>query len=152
MRHLAILSSLLLLAFAAGSATAEVYKWTDAQGKVHFGDKPPASEKQPVEKIDAKGAYAPGTDAQVKEVYQRTNRMFDAKDKMKKDEQARQAQQTAQHRERLKDACLDAREAERAMNGPVVFTDDEGREIKTSEVERKQKLQETRQWIAANCN
>mgnify|MGYP005819500021 CR=1 FL=1 len=29
---------------------AEIYKWTDANGKVHFGDKPPASQQS--EEID----------------------------------------------------------------------------------------------------
>ena len=31
----------LLLAILALPAAAEIYKWTDAQGKVHYGDQPP---------------------------------------------------------------------------------------------------------------
>lgn len=31
----------LLLAFASVSASAQVYKWTDARGTVHYGDTPP---------------------------------------------------------------------------------------------------------------
>jgi glutaredoxin len=31
---------LILLFVLAGSATAEIYKWTDANGRVHFGDNP----------------------------------------------------------------------------------------------------------------
>ncbi len=33
----------LLLVLLAWPAGAEIYKWTDAQGKVHYGDHPPAN-------------------------------------------------------------------------------------------------------------
>jgi len=33
----------LVLATLAAPAGAEIYKWTDAQGKVHYGDHPPSS-------------------------------------------------------------------------------------------------------------
>ena len=33
------------LALACGLATAQVYKWTDPSGKVHYGDSPPAETK-----------------------------------------------------------------------------------------------------------
>jgi len=36
-----LLPGLLLLACASGPASAQVYKWTDAQGTVHYGDTPP---------------------------------------------------------------------------------------------------------------
>ncbi|MDD5388806.1 MAG: DUF4124 domain-containing protein [Gallionellaceae bacterium] len=34
---------LLLLALLAAPAGADIYKWTDAQGKIHYGDQPPSS-------------------------------------------------------------------------------------------------------------
>ncbi len=34
---------------SANGATAKVYKWTDADGRVHYGDKAPASGAQQVE-------------------------------------------------------------------------------------------------------
>ena len=33
----------LVLAMLAAPAGADIYKWTDAQGKVHYGDHPPSS-------------------------------------------------------------------------------------------------------------
>ncbi|MFZ5653583.1 MAG: DUF4124 domain-containing protein [Pseudomonadota bacterium] len=39
--RLATLLSGLLLAGAAGAG--DIYRWTDAQGRVHFGDRPPAA-------------------------------------------------------------------------------------------------------------
>lgn len=45
--------SLLMLAAAmlTGSAAAEVYKWVDKAGNVHFGDQPPPGEKAVKENI-----------------------------------------------------------------------------------------------------
>lgn len=59
---------LLMLAAAtlAGSAAAEVYKWVDKAGNVHFGDQPPPGEKavkeniRPPESIKSTPSTAPG--------------------------------------------------------------------------------------------
>jgi len=41
---------LLLCCVLAAGARADVYRWTDAQGRVHFGDRPPAgAASEPVE-------------------------------------------------------------------------------------------------------
>lgn len=47
------LYSLLLLAINF-SVQADVYKWVDESGRVHYGDKPSKREKANAEKIDAK--------------------------------------------------------------------------------------------------
>ena len=46
------LPALLLLAHASPEATAQVKKWTDAEGKVHYGDRPP--ENADAEKVTTK--------------------------------------------------------------------------------------------------
>ena len=148
MKRMALLLSLALLAPLAG---AEIYKWTDAQGHVHFGDKPVDKEKgHEVQVRD----YKPGTDKEVLDVYQRTDRIYDAKDKQRQDEaaKAKAAQDDQASREqKAKDKCFQARERERNLDGPVVFVDDYGKPVKVTDAERKQELQELRKWIAANC-
>lgn len=42
---------ILTLLVAPWSAQAEIYKWTDANGKVHFSDQPPAQTKQKHETV-----------------------------------------------------------------------------------------------------
>ena len=44
----------LALAFPAG---AQVYKWTDSAGKVHYGDKPPEDAKASQVKVDAVSSH-----------------------------------------------------------------------------------------------
>jgi glutaredoxin len=41
------------------AATAQVFKWTDAQGKVHYGDKPPEDAKTKQIKVDARSYDGP---------------------------------------------------------------------------------------------
>ena len=58
MRRLAL--TLVLLAGSA-SATAQLYRWTDEKGKVHFGDTPPPAGARDVSKKDlATGTAASG--------------------------------------------------------------------------------------------
>ena len=52
--------ALLLLALAASfAAHAQVYKWTDPSGKVHYGDRPPAETKTEKVKIDIQSYDGP---------------------------------------------------------------------------------------------
>lgn len=51
MKRLSTLAPLCALALLPAGAQAEVYKWTDEQGRVHYSDKPPASGKAEQVKI-----------------------------------------------------------------------------------------------------
>lgn len=48
MRHVLIVLLLPLLG-ATGPAAADVYRWTDARGVIHYTDQPPAKDAKPVE-------------------------------------------------------------------------------------------------------
>lgn len=145
------LPGILLSALAVQAGAGDVFTWKDAEGRTHFGDKPPAEAKKDAQKVEATEAYSPGTDKNVKDIYQRTNRMFDAKDKIRQENAAAQQKQAEEHEAQLKQACYDARERVHKLSGPVIFVDDYGREIKSSDAERKQQLEETREWVAKNC-
>lgn len=43
--------------FASGAAQAQVYKWTDAEGKLHYSDTPPPSNK--AQTVDDKVSVVP---------------------------------------------------------------------------------------------
>jgi hypothetical protein len=51
----------MLLVLSAGLAEAQVYKWQDDQGRVHYGSRPPASV--PAEAVKIEEAPAPSPDA-----------------------------------------------------------------------------------------
>ena len=54
MKPLALLAACLAVAFSAG---AQVYKWTDSTGKIHYGDSPPQDAKTSQVKVDAVSSY-----------------------------------------------------------------------------------------------
>ncbi|MDP3848843.1 MAG: DUF4124 domain-containing protein [Pseudomonas sp.] len=102
MRHF-LLCALLLPAVA----TAEIYRWTDANGQVHFGAAPQAGAVQ----VEVKPPVAQH-DAVVAERQQRTERFFDARrqEQQQASEQAREQQaKTAQECQQLREqfAVLD---------------------------------------------
>ena len=55
----------LLVAFlCSNSVNAEIYKWTDEQGNVHFSDQVPANKKQKADSVDVSGAHPSGVDVE----------------------------------------------------------------------------------------
>jgi len=44
-----LITVLAIAALATAAQAAEVYKWTDKDGRVHYGDKPKAAPAEPVE-------------------------------------------------------------------------------------------------------
>lgn len=68
----------LILAVAALPAYAQLYKWTDADGKVHYSDRPQdgvKSKEIAVQRPASKPAAAPGDDWQRRELESRERRM-----------------------------------------------------------------------------
>jgi len=68
----------LILALAAIPAYAQLYKWTDANGKVHYSDRPQdgvKSKEIAVQRAAAKPAAAPADNWQQRELESRERRM-----------------------------------------------------------------------------
>lgn len=99
-----ILSTLLLLAVAAPVA-AELYRWTDADGRVHFSDTPPGRQKAEVLQAPVAtppGSVAPATGAVSSGDSSRRNREHRLQEAWR---------QEAEQKQREKEAS-DARQAE----------------------------------------
>ncbi|WP_271409019.1 DUF4124 domain-containing protein [Pseudomonas sp. Q1-7] len=114
MRHL--LCCLLLVPAIAG---AEIYRWTDAQGRVHFsatpveGAEPVSVKPQVVERDDA-----------TREREARTAKFYDAR----RQEQAAAAGRVTQAREQQQQRCSQMREQQSQLNrgGPFYRLDERG--------------------------
>lgn len=68
----------LILALAALPAYAQLYKWTDADGKVHYSDRPQdgaRSKEIAVQRAATKPAAAPANDWQQRELESRERRL-----------------------------------------------------------------------------
>jgi len=106
---------------AMGSAQAELYKWTDAQGKVHYTDQPPTLKAQVIKHCDAGQA----------DITSQATRSLDAKDqayqkrRKEADEARTKADKEAEQARVQRENCDKARNhLSTLQNNPRVYTTD----------------------------
>lgn len=92
---------LLCLLLLPGLAAAEIYRWTDANGQVHFGQRPAAAG---AEKVEVK-TQAVEPDLLVRERQERTNRFYDAR----REEQAQASAVAAERQAKRATECRELR-------------------------------------------
>src|SRR5574343_1527840 len=107
MRHLLLIAALL-----PTLATAEIYRWTDEQGRVHFAQRPVAG----AETVEVKPQVVE-RDAHTREREARTQRFYDAR----REEQQQAAATAAAQREERAGECRDLRR--RLAQSPDGFSD-----------------------------
>jgi len=125
------------------SAHAEVYRWTDSDGKVHYGDKKP---KAPAEDItqDVKKTNVDTSSAE----HQKLEKVFRKENDADREYKAQQSLPDPI----LLQRCEKAKEYIRLENRPIQFYDDEGKIRKVSEADRQKHDAETREFIKNNCS
>lgn len=128
-------------------AMAEMYKWVDDQGRVHFSDKKPAHAQAQDISESVKQQNIDYGSTKVEQQLQRIERNQAAK---QTEQQQRTAHQSNQDQERER-SCKEARKHLRVIKGRVIFLDDENREVKVTEAERAQKAAELEQQIQKYC-
>lgn len=147
MKRLLILSLLL----ACAPASAEIVKWVDSEGKVHYGDQPPASAKkqQPMNIRNQPGALG-GTAGQKSAAEQeaefRRRRMEEADAEKKAAEDRAQA-------EIAKRNCADARNNLRALQEGVRLTkyNEKGERVFLDDAERAKAMADAQQAVKDWC-
>ena len=134
----------------ASSATAALYKWTDANGRVVYSDVPPNDANIKVEKV---GAPPPPADPNaVKELAVKElefkKRQMDAQEKNKKSETlradaAKRSEQCARTQAHIKQlGALQVAYVRYNDKGEIVYVDDAARLKERAELET---------WVKANC-
>lgn len=141
-----LLLSALILALAAATAQAQIYRWVDANGKTHYSDAPPATGKPKVDMVGAGSAPAgtkSGSDWQEKE------REFRRRRAEINEATAKEEQEAAARREK---ACSRARSQMAAMEGvPVYRVGKNGERIYLDDGERTAYEERTRREMTENC-
>jgi len=125
---------------------SEVFQWKDAQGQVHFGDRPPNSTK--AENISDKlDKINLSTDLSSPELILKYERQKEAK-RQNKREQKSQESKLNSIRSKL---CTRALENQQILVGRVIFMDENGKEMKVTEKERQKRADEIAVVIKKNC-
>jgi hypothetical protein len=130
-------------------AAAEVYKWTDAQGRVHYGDRAPDQDVKPMD-INPHGNSTSGVadDARRQENTRRLLRAFDEENRIKQEQQRKQQARESQRAKR----CAEARDRRsRYRDARALYDfDKQGRRYFLSEEQRRQAearaVRDVRQW------
>lgn len=113
-----------LALLGASSAQAQIFRWTDAEGKVHFGEQAPDANAQPIEVNPQIMERDPATRAS----QARTDKIFAAREQEQQQarnnraaEQARQNQECAGLRRKLADVSHDGRYFKINTNGEKAY-------------------------------
>jgi hypothetical protein len=148
MQH-SILAAVLALTLAGTPVAAEVYKWVDAEGNVHYGDRPPSSGQ---ETHSLSLPSAPDRDSDHGERSLKQRRLLEAFEAERAEAQRVETAAAEAKREQAH-KCEQARRTlanfERAN---VVYTTDEsGARVYMSDEERRGAAANARAWIGKHC-
>ena len=145
----AILSCLL-----APAVSAEVYKWTDAEGRVHFGDRPPGRDAESVTirgagKDDANDYQAPVTPADRAAKQRRLLNAFE-EERRQKQEQKDEARNKKMERQR---SCAKARDELEGLltHGRIYNLDKDGNRVYLDGPGRDRAIADARREVEHRC-
>jgi len=137
----------LLLLGSTTQLNAEVYQWRDAEGKVHFSDKKPAS----TDAEDISDSLEHTNVEQSGDQRKRLNRLFvkeTPEERQLKEAQARDSQTAQAQQENL---CREARQRLKILRGRVVFPDGKGGYVSIPETERERRAGEMQRQVTRLC-
>ena len=139
-------AGLIAILLAAAASAGELYRWVDAEGKVHFGDRPPLEAE--AEDIGDDLRPINSADATRPQQFTRSGQQASAQQQY----EARQRNQQQQQRRQLERACQRAQRSLRMLQGRVTFVDENGKSVKITERERQQRAARLQREIAQVCS
>lgn len=146
-RRAGLVALALGLFLGAGIAgAAGVYKWTDADGKVHFTDKPPPDVK--AETVRTNTSHDEHTADRLNALKERADENYEARQK-RKEEAVEAAQVKRDLRARCEAAQNHLRELESSTRRQVV--NEKGEREFLEETKRQQWMSDARKEIAETC-
>lgn len=145
-------SLLLLLCLPA---SAEIYKWTDANGRVHFGDQPTGTDTKSATVTAPRSAdnaaSRPGAGGAPDDRRERQRRLLEVMTQ-ERAERERKAQELAAREEERQRKCSELRNFLKDAEGrPLYTTDDEGANHFLSEEQRLDYLAKLRATFQEKC-
>jgi hypothetical protein len=133
----------LILALAAPAALAQVFKWVDENGRVHYGEKPPPGTKANALKPPAAAPNSPAAPQDV----QSQEREFRGRQIKKREDETRQAQEAANREAQCGNAKDRLAIAERA----ALYRLEKGERVFYSDAEQKAEIENRRAAVTRYC-
>jgi hypothetical protein len=139
-----------ILLFAAVSASAGVYKWTDTMGQVHYGDKPTNASGAEEIRVDGKASSGIAVDDESRD--EKRQRLLDVmqEDRHEKEQQREKDRADQEQRQRR---CVSLKDRLRHIESATGLyrLDKDGNRIFLSNEGRKQSENNLRAQINHNC-
>ncbi len=135
------------LCAAASPVLAEMYKWRDAEGQVHYSESPPPG--QPVETIKP----PPKVDStKAREALDKEIGKFDIRADERHDQEEEARKKAAEDKDNQV-ACQEARRQARSLaDKPRSYrTESDGTRVTQTDEEHQASIANTRAWIAEHC-
>jgi hypothetical protein len=141
-----------LLAVIGFTAQAEIYKWTDAQGRVHYGDRPGGDNAQAMPVAPAPEATGQTAVESAAQRAQRRQRMLDIYREERAEKEAAR-EQARQELNKTKENCRRARlEYDRFSKSRLIYDyEDNGERRYLSDKEREGYVESLRQAVERWC-
>jgi len=132
-------------------AQADIYRWTDESGRVHYGERPPHDEARRMD-LPASGksdAASTATDAQRRARQRRLLESYDYEREKKREQQAKDAEQARE----LAQQCERLKRRWRRFNHPwpIYFKEDDGARRYLDDGERAVELEKMRPAYRKAC-
>jgi len=141
------------IALTGLNANAELNKWVDSEGKVHYSDtRPPDVNSESVRNISGKGQVEAPTSYSPKNIAEREADL--KKSKLEKEEAGQKRAQQDAEAEAKKRNCDAARQMLRSIEEGtrLVTYDEKGERIVLDDDARAQRLEEANKAVSTNCN
>lgn len=127
---------IILTLLGLSAAAAEVYRWTDEHGQVHFSQRPPPGGAQTMD-LPATGTRNVPEDSELVERRQRERRLLEAYDYEREQKKARQAREASvQQKAAAQCASLQQYWRRLSFDGPVYIKREDGEREYLSDEQR----------------
>ena len=136
-----VAAALLALALA-GAAQAQIYRWTDEKGRVHYGEQPPAGAGTSTVKPPAPSA-APERREDLK--------VQDAEFKRRQVERREREEAEARAVQARQEKCDDAEDEIKLSEKVRLYRRDAGKKVFLTDEEHKAYVEKLKQFRAKNC-
>jgi hypothetical protein len=144
---------LILLALASTNAFAEINKWVDDQGQVHYSDQPPPSDIQ-VKTLRTSGENPDSASSGTAETKTFVEREADLKkEKAEQQSAADKAAQKKAAEDTLKANCLSAQENLRSLQSGarIMQIDANGQRSYLNDTQLQQRIENAQQNVNRSC-
>jgi len=141
---------------SANQTFGDVYKWTDEEGKIHYGDKPPTGD--PIERIEVKKPPPVYDEELEQERREKLKKLLEVYEEEREEKRVQREAEKEKWRERIKHCEeirkeLNYQETMLGRGNVVVYEqDEEGNPVEVDREKWAEQIEELRQEVKKCCD